>query len=136
MRVVLDTNVVVSTALTPSGTCDTILRAAFRGNFFICTSENILEEYAEVLARPSLKLPPAASSELLNFFKTCSLCFPDTHQTQTLPDPDDEMFLATALTAKADFLITGNLKHFPPHLRRGITVLTPAQFLKYLTPRP
>lgn len=45
------------------------------------------------------------------------------------PDPKDEMYVATALTAQADAIITGNLKHFPPLLCHPIRIFSPRQFL-------
>ena len=47
-----------------------------------------------------------------------------------LPDPDDEPFLAAALAAKADFLVTGNLSDYPPGKRRGCSVVSPAEFME------
>jgi len=46
-----------------------------------------------------------------------------------LPDPDDEPFLAVALAASADFLVTGNLADYPPDKRRGCAVVSPAAFM-------
>ena len=46
-----------------------------------------------------------------------------------LPDPGDNPFLEVAISAKVDYLVTGNLKHFPPDLRCNIIVLAPREFL-------
>lgn len=46
-----------------------------------------------------------------------------------LPDPDDEPFLAVALAASVDFLVTGNLSDYPPEKRRGCAVVSPAEFM-------
>jgi predicted nucleic acid-binding protein len=47
-----------------------------------------------------------------------------------LPDPDDEPFLAVALGGGAEYLITGNQTHYPPGLREGVAVVSPAEFLE------
>jgi len=46
-----------------------------------------------------------------------------------LPDVDDEPFLAVALAASADFLVTGNIRDFPSEKRKGCAVVTPAEFM-------
>lgn len=48
----------------------------------------------------------------------------------SLPDPDDEPFLEIAISANADYLVTGNAVHFPPELRQGVEVVSPSDFLK------
>jgi uncharacterized protein len=57
-RVVLDTNVIVSALLVPTGTQAVILSLALRGQFALCVSRPLLAEYEEVLRRPRLKLQP------------------------------------------------------------------------------
>jgi len=47
-----------------------------------------------------------------------------------LPDPDDRIYLDLAITANADYIITGNKKHFPEKLCEGIKILSPREFLK------
>ena len=47
-----------------------------------------------------------------------------------LPDADDEPFLAVALAASVDFLVTGNLSDYPPDKRRGCVVVSPAAFME------
>ena len=58
IRVVLDTNVVVSSLLTPSGTQATVLMLALTGHVALYVSTSVLAEYEEVLRRPRLKLQP------------------------------------------------------------------------------
>lgn len=50
----------------------------------------------------------------------------------TLPDPWDQMFIEVAVASQADFLVTGNLKHFPEEAREGVTVASPREFLEAL----
>ena len=53
------------------------------------------------------------------------------HSDLDLPDADDEPFLAVALAAAADFLVTGNLSDYPPDKRRGCAVVSPAAFMEH-----
>ena len=133
MRSVLDTNVLVSALLTPAGVCDRIVRAAIEGEFAACVVQPILDEYADVLTRPRINLSQENVAKVLKFMREEALFFAIEAVSLNLPDPTDEIFLAAAITGKADFLVTGNLKHFPPPLRHGINVVSPAQFLKHLT---
>ena len=53
------------------------------------------------------------------------------HSDLDLPDPDDEPFLAVALAASADFLVTGNLSDYTPDKRRSCAVVSPAVFMEH-----
>jgi uncharacterized protein len=127
---VLDTNVLVSAALTAGGTCDEVLRAAIAGHVALAWSAPILAEYREVLLRPKFKLRPATVTALL-------AAFDPAHQVAAspapaLPDADDEIFLAAALATPDRILITGNTAHFPAKLCAPAEILTPAAALKTL----
>ncbi len=52
-----------------------------------------------------------------------------------LPDSSDEPFLEVAVAARAQFLVTGNLRHFPARLRHGVAVVSPRDFLDCLRRR-
>ena len=85
-----------------------------------------------MLARPRFKFDAARVAEVLAQIEADGLSFHVAEQTNlSLPDPDDEPFLAVALTASADFLVTGNSAHYPRDKRRGCAVLTPAEFMKH-----
>jgi predicted nucleic acid-binding protein len=51
----------------------------------------------------------------------------------SLPDADDNQFLEVAISANVDYLVTGNLKHFPTRLRCGVKMLSPSEFLNAMT---
>jgi len=48
----------------------------------------------------------------------------------TLPDPSDMPFLEVDVTSRADYLVTGNKRHFPARLCKGVKVVTPAELMK------
>jgi predicted nucleic acid-binding protein len=50
--------------------------------------------------------------------------------SSSLPDSDDEPFLEVALSQKAEYLVTGNIRHFPETKRSGILVILPARFIE------
>jgi putative PIN family toxin of toxin-antitoxin system len=130
MKIVLDTNVVVSGLLQARGNPAQVLALVLSGAVRICHDERILAEYAEVLARPRFKFDPKRVREVLSKIETDGLALDASGESNLdLPDPDDEPFLAVALAASADFLVTGNLADYPPDKRRGCAVVSPAAFM-------
>lgn len=124
---VLDTNVLVSGLLTPSGPCAEIIGLVRLGRIRAAWTPTILAEYAEVLQRPKFGLPPPIIANLISIFPLGWRVYPST--TIPLPDPDDEPFLAAALATTDKILVTGNVKDFPPKARSGVKVLSPREAL-------
>lgn len=129
MRVVLDTNVLVSGLLSPHGPPGAIVDLVGSGAHRVCFDQRILAEYSDVLTRPRLALPPESVETVLARLVQNGLRLVATPLRTMLPDPDDQPFLEVAVAASADHLITGNLKHFPAELCRGVSVVSPRDFL-------
>lgn len=129
MRIVLDTNVLVSGLLNSQGAPARIVALALAGAVQICHDNRILAEYTEVLARPRFKFDPQHVRDVMGKLEQDGIPIQPSSEPLGLPDIDDEPFLAAALAASADFLITGNLKHYPPDKRRGCAVISPADFM-------
>jgi len=111
--VVLDTNVIVSAHLKEEGLERFVLDLALARKLQLFLSDEILEEYEGGLMRPAFKLSPAkvAASLRLNE-KAATIVYPQKKITAA-KDPDDNKFLECAAEAQADYLVTGNKKHFP-----------------------
>ncbi|MCO5051172.1 MAG: putative toxin-antitoxin system toxin component, PIN family [Verrucomicrobiae bacterium] len=130
MKIVLDTNVVVSGLLQARGNPACILSLVLSGATRICHDKRILAEYSEVPARPRFKLDPQRVRNVLSKIKTDGLAIEVGGKfSLSLPDPDDQPFLEVALVAAADFLITGNLADYPPDKCKGCNVISPAAFM-------
>ncbi len=121
-RVVLDTNVVVSALLKPAGLEDQILRLAFSGRLQLCTSRPILEEYGRVLQAPKFKFRPGEVATTLEQLESRSKLFHTTRALKVSDDESDNRFYECADAAQADFIITGNLKHFQKNYRATLVV--------------
>ena len=131
MRIVLDTNVLVSGLLRAASPPGWIVRRVAEGEISLCHDDRILAEYRDVLARDRFGFDLASVTALIEQIVHWG------HETAPqplplpLPDPDDEAFLEIALASDASCLVTGNQKHFPPELRQGVQVLTPAEFIDF-----
>ena len=114
-RVVLDTNIIVSALLVPSGTQASVLLLALRRPNAIYVSEPVLAEYNEVLRRPRLKLQPRQIDEALAAIRKVANLVAPTKTLSVSADESDNRFLECAEAAEADYLVTGNTRHFPAH---------------------
>ena len=109
---------------------DQILRAAVEGKLRIAWSAPILAEYRQVLLRPKFGFSPQLVSLLLAIFSPADQVSPGSYPS--LPDPDDEVFLAAALARSDQVLITGNTAHFPAKICAPVQILSPVEALKLI----
>ena len=128
---VIDTNVLVSAALTPGGVCDQLLLHAIAGHFVPAWDNSLLAEYRDVLSRPKFGLSRSAIRNLLAAFPQSGFCRGVTARAR-LPDPDDIPFVAVALATADRTIVTGNPKHFPPSAIKTVTILSPPAALDIL----
>jgi len=131
MKIVLDTNVLVSGLLTPFGPSGEIVRMVSAGELILYLDARILSEYQEVLHRPKFKFDEDHISILLDFIKLYGQFVSSLPLKNRLPDPDDEPFLEVAIAGKVRSLITGNIDHYPPLSREGIPIFSPSEFLEF-----
>ena len=130
MKIVLDTNVLVTGLLSPFGPCGEIVRMVSSGELVLCIDARILSEYHDVLHRPKFRFEQDKVAALMDYIKYRGQIVASSPLSHSLPDPDDEPFLEIALSGYAEYLITGNHAHFPSDLCMGATVLSPADFIK------
>ena len=129
MKAVLDTNVLVSGLLAPFGAPGEIVRLVASGAIRLCFDARILAEYRAVLARPKFGFAPDAVAALLSLIQAEGELASPEPLSDRLPDPDDEPFLEVALAAGAEFLITGNARHYPARCRQGVRLVSPRAFI-------
>lgn len=113
IRVVLDTNILVSALLQPAGPPAQVFILAIGGSIQFCVSGNVYAEYEEVIRRPRFRLDEAVIAAALDAIREKALWFTPTESVRACSDPDDDIFLECAQAAHAAYLVTGNLKHFP-----------------------
>jgi putative PIN family toxin of toxin-antitoxin system len=118
LRLVIDTNVVVSAALKPESLQRTVLLIATTRPARLYLSRAIMDEYANVLARPELHIRKGARLQMLQIIENSAHAVAPSRRLNVCSDPDGNIFLECADAARADYLITGNAKHFPAFWKR------------------
>lgn len=123
MRVVLDTNIIVSALLAPRSTPGMLLLLALDARFEMCVSPAVLAEYAEVLHRPRFqKLDPRDVHNALKDIRRVALIVHPSRRLAISGDEADNRFYECAEAAEADYLVTGNTKHFPAGIGKTAVV--------------
>jgi putative PIN family toxin of toxin-antitoxin system len=132
MRVVIDTNVLVSGIINPHGGPGRIIDALLAEQLSLLFDDRTMGEYREVLMRPAFSFPREDVETLLDFIEfSGERISAVTAAGVILPDADDLPFLEVAIAGSADALVTGNTKHFKP-LRGShqVRICSPADFLE------
>ena len=131
MRVVVDTNILVSAYLNPYGVPGEIARLVSSGTLTLCYDARILWEYHQVLSRAIFSFDPNHIRNLLDQIEYAGHLITAIPLPSGLPDKSDEPFLEVALAGKVEYLITGNTKHFPKNRCQGMKVGKPTDFMEY-----
>ncbi len=134
MRIVLDTNVLVSGLHNPDGTPGRIIDLVLDNKIKVLYDDRILSEYLDVLRRPALAIQPEQARAVVEYFRLSGERIAAMPLPKNIfPDIDDMAFAEVAITGEADALVTGNAKHFSNLKARGLTVFSPAGFLEKYT---
>ncbi len=133
LRLVLDTNVVISAALKPEGLQRTIFMLAISKPARLYVSEVILAEYRMVLARPELRIRKGLQLQFLDLVANRARLASPTRLVKAARDPDDDKFLECADEARADYLVTGNLRHFP-RFWKATKIVSAREFVSLAAP--
>lgn len=126
MKIVLDTNVLVSGLLSPNGIPAQILNLIQNKKVILLIDTRILSEYAEVLRRPKFKFKAEWINPVLDFIKMESEMVVPEPVYMDFPDPDDKMFWEVAKTGNALYIVSGNTRHFP----EDPMLVSPAEFFE------
>ena len=133
LRLVLDTNIVVSAALKPAGLQRAVLSLALTKPARLYVSVSIFQEYRDVLSRPEFRIRKGLRRQLLRFIETKAYWVVPARRLRVANDPDDDIFVECADAARADYLVTGNIRHFPRYWKRT-KIITSREFLSLAAP--
>ncbi len=131
-KVVLDTNVIISACISSVNAPGLIIdKLFFEDKITLCLSQDVLDEYLEVLKRPKFQKMSSFSKNAQKFVhhlhKSAEWYNPQV-KYQDAHDADDNIFLELVVEASADFLITGNLKDFPTPDFKNIPIVSPSEY--------
>ena len=131
-QVVLDTNVIVAGLRSSAGAAHAILRMLPAGMYDAHISLPLFIQYQDVLARNRHE-HVIAPSDIAAFLVALDALatYHDIHYLlrPELDDPEDDKVLEVAFAARADFVVTHNVRHFSSIGKFGIRAVTPVQFL-------
>ena len=129
MRIVLDTNVLVSALISGNGSPGRVLASIKQEGLTLITSAAQLDELRNVLGRERLRpwIRPEEAQDLIRNLEAVGEVVTDLPEVNASPDPDDNPILATAVAGQADLIVSGDKKHMLAlgHIR-GIPIVTTA----------
>jgi putative PIN family toxin of toxin-antitoxin system len=137
MRIVIDTNTAISGLLWP-GPPRRLIEFTQTPQLTLCTSLALLGELAEVIGRPKfsrrvLAAGVSATALVQDYSRRAEVVEPAMLARPVCRDPDDDVVLATALAAKADFIVSGDHDLLVLDRFRDIRILNAASALRVLT---
>ena len=132
MKIVVDTNVLVSALLRPSGPRGRILDAVLSRQVQLALDDRIFVEYSEVLQLTEFGFPGPLVAEMLDHVWRSAERVRAVSLPLRLPDLGDVMFIEVGIAALADALVTGTVRHFPASQRWGLRVMTPREVLEWI----
>jgi putative PIN family toxin of toxin-antitoxin system len=130
LKVIYDTNIMVSAALKPGSIPASLVALAMGKQVRLFLSPPILEEYTEVLKRPKFRLDSDAVNDFLRDLTRAATMVRPTQRVSKSRDEPDNRFLECAQKARADYLVTGNKRHFPAPAFEGTKIVSPAEFAR------
>ena len=134
LKVVFDTNVVVSAALYEKSLPALLLSLGLEDKVRFFVSPALLNEYEAVLRRPRFKLGQRQITELMGKINRKAFIVTPTKRLKILEaDEPDNRVLECGIKAEADFIITGNKRHFPFEEFKGGKIVTPREFINRIS---
>jgi putative PIN family toxin of toxin-antitoxin system len=134
MRVILDTNILLSGILSPLGAPAKLLYAWERKIFTLVACDALIAEFRDVAGRPFFRARLRASvAELLAAgLRDFSFYCRDLPPGPIAPDPKDSYLLAMAEAGQADFLVTGDKELLSLRRHKSTRIITPAAMIEIL----
>jgi putative PIN family toxin of toxin-antitoxin system len=126
MRVVIDTNVIVSALININGTPAKILSSILNDKIKILYDNRIIFEYIDVLSRKEFGFPKEIVNDMIDYFKHDGEYINSEYMNTEFFDEADKKFYEVYKSGKAQYLITGNIKHFP----KEDTIIIPKDFMQ------
>lgn len=134
IRVVLDTNVVISAHIYADGLQHRVLKLVLDGHAQLYVSSDLVQEYERVLREPRLNFPKPVIRRFLGRLREVATIVAPMRRLAECSDEDDNRVLECADAAGANFLVTGNKRHFP-EVWKQTQIVNGREFLELAFPR-
>jgi uncharacterized protein len=128
--IVADTNVIVSATIKPFSGSAQILNLILSGSLKLAYDTRIITLYEEVLKREKFGFDFNHIESIIIQIKEEGVPVSPPPVNENLPDKDDLPFLEVAISGDADFIVTGNKKHFPVASYKNVKIVSPEEFIK------
>ena len=127
---VIDTNVIVSAYITKNLSASTskVWAAVLQGKIIPVYSDEIIDEYTEVLHRKKFDIPEHLIKWAIDRILMNGIHGERVPSSEHFPDPKDVVFYEVSMSKEDAYLVTGNKKHFP----EKPIVVTPAEMVEIL----
>ena len=132
MRVVLDTNILVSAFVFPGGTPEVLFRAVLEGRITLITSPALLAEFGRVLEAKFGWEPERGREAVALVARNATIVRPTDTLHVVDDDPDDDRVLEAAMAGEAEGIVSGDRHLLRIRSWEGIAILKPAELLKRL----
>ncbi|HMF30177.1 MAG TPA: putative toxin-antitoxin system toxin component, PIN family [Candidatus Lokiarchaeia archaeon] len=137
MRIVVDTNILISALGWKDGKEYQILMKCFQNELTLIVSPEILEEFSRVALRPKFKFTADEINEFKDkILETCEITIPETVINVITEDTEDNRILEAACSGNASFIISGNKRVLDVGEYQNIKILRSSEFLKFLKDKP
>lgn len=130
-KIVLDTNVLVSALISNGIPSQIITELVLPKRVLVCLSEAVLSEYIEVLSRDKFSKFgnfKAQAEIVIARIQEIAVMYSPQITLNVLSDSSDNKFLELAITANADYVVTGNTRHFTISEIENTKIVTPAEY--------
>jgi putative PIN family toxin of toxin-antitoxin system len=135
MRVVLDTNILISALMISAGNPASIYRAWQERQFTLLTCAEHLDELRATLRKPAIaaRILPYKAGGLVNEIKRLAVSVDFLRRVHRSPDPTDDFLLALCEAGNADYLVTGDQSGLLALKRHGVTrIVSARRFIELL----
>jgi putative PIN family toxin of toxin-antitoxin system len=132
VKVVLDTNILISAFVFPGGPPEDVFRAALEGRIELVTSPPLLAEFGRMLSSKVGWEPVIAEQAVVQIARVGTVVRPKEKIVEIVDDPDDDRILEAALAGGADLIVSGDRHLLGLRTWRGIEIEKAAPFLRSL----
>jgi len=132
LRIVADTNVLISAFCFPGGIPEQVYRLAVEGPIELVTSKPILAEFGRVLADKIGWEPGRVEEAVAHIARIATVVQPSEEVHVVENDPDDDRVLEAAIAGYVEIIVSGDSHLLKLGAWRGIRITSPAQFVESL----